>query len=468
MLVLAGVGVSEYAGVDASESESRQSGKPFAQQGTATTQGSSGGATADTHGCEVATGQRGPKGRLTGRVIDAESRQPIAGAAVLVRIGSEVPPSYAGPAFETLSARSVLLREESDNPGVLRADSNGHFMRDDVPAGFVMIQATAHGYSLAGANQSRRVVARSLCFAPAATFEVVVALRRLGSISGRVLDASGEPVVGVPVLAHWLATSPGGLPTYSASAPAKSDDRGVYRIGNLPPGDYIVAVRVTDVEAAAPPNPGADITTLWRQPEQRAQWLAEWLIGGPAAQTAGAASGVPRSTVVAVQKHFFPGAVAGASARAIELDDPRDVEQMDFLLPPTAGVRVDGVVLDGGSPVPRATVRLTRAGIGAVAGLDEALGAAESATDGRFTFVGVPPGQYVLTAGRSRQSSSPSARPSAPFTPNLTGGAPGPPLYGRLGISVTDVALSSVIVPVDEGFRFAGRIIFDGTESSER
>ena len=127
-----------------------------------------------------------------------------------------------------------------------------------------------------------------------------------------MLNAEGEPVVGVPVLAHWLATSQGGLPNYSASAPALTDDRGVYRIGSLAPGEHIVAVRVTDIEAAAPPNPGEEIAVMRRQPERRAQWLADWLVGGPAAQTAGVTSGVPQSTVVAVQKYFFPNGIAGA------------------------------------------------------------------------------------------------------------------------------------------------------------
>ena len=134
------------------------------------------------------------------------------------------------------------------------------------------------------------------------------------------------------------------------------------------------------------------------------------------------------------------------------------------MLPPTAGVRVDGVVLDGASPVPRATVQLTRAGVAPVAGLDEALGAAESASDGSFTFAGVPPGQYTITVVRSRPPSSGTARTLVLSPATLTSGASGSSLYGRLGISVADAPLSGVVVPVNEGFRFAGRIIFDGAD----
>jgi hypothetical protein len=69
---------------------------------------------------------------------------------------------------------------------------------------------------------------------------------RGGVITGRVTNADGEPVVGVPVLAKCLGAKDGKpLPathdSYEFSRSRMTDDRGIYRFWDLQPGVYIVA-----------------------------------------------------------------------------------------------------------------------------------------------------------------------------------------------------------------------------------
>ena len=75
------------------------------------------------------------------------------------------------------------------------------------------------------------------------TLEAVVRLWKVGVITGQVSDEAGEPAIGVNVQAFRRADP--GTPTaaYQGSGSARTDDRGIYRLATLPPGDYIIAVR---------------------------------------------------------------------------------------------------------------------------------------------------------------------------------------------------------------------------------
>jgi protocatechuate 3,4-dioxygenase beta subunit len=60
------------------------------------------------------------------------------------------------------------------------------------------------------------------------------------AISGRVVDNSGRPVVGIPVVMRH-SDSPGKAPAQGYWA-SETDDRGEYRVGGLPAGEYAVAI----------------------------------------------------------------------------------------------------------------------------------------------------------------------------------------------------------------------------------
>src|SRR5204863_10011975 len=68
-----------------------------------------------------------------------------------------------------------------------------------------------------------------------------IPLWRAGSISGRVTDERGEPLVGVAVRVFSLAIVSGQQQLVAGDI-ATTDDLGMYRIGSLKPGKYSVAV----------------------------------------------------------------------------------------------------------------------------------------------------------------------------------------------------------------------------------
>jgi hypothetical protein len=154
-----------------------------------------------------------PTGTIKGRVVSDEGR-PVTNANVLAQ---------GGPGAFTQKAT--------------RVDAEGKFAFDDLPAAPYLIFAIAPGYidqslSLADPNQRPRNLIGS---------QLKITMIKGGVITGTVMDSKGQPIVGVPV----SAASTNELSAVSAfmtglGAGAETDDRGVYRIFGLLPGQYTV------------------------------------------------------------------------------------------------------------------------------------------------------------------------------------------------------------------------------------
>lgn len=152
------------------------------------------------------------------------------------------PASVAGQVTEILHGRpvpgaSVELLHLSDAWSTF-TDSEGRYRIDNLPAGAYTAVFGSRGYI---DNRSQ------VKLAAGETHALDPKLTPAGVISGRVLDADGDPIRDVSVYALSSATEPP-----SARATASSDDRGEYRLYNLPAGTYYV-------RATAPSHPGGEI-----------------------------------------------------------------------------------------------------------------------------------------------------------------------------------------------------------------
>jgi protocatechuate 3,4-dioxygenase beta subunit len=177
-------------------------------------------------------------------------------AAVVVH-GQSARPSVASPAG-TGSIRGRVLAadtgapvrharielEDGDHRMVLTvlADGEGQFAFTSVSAGMFTLAAAKPGYVRTlfvaqGDASGGRTNPASIRVAEGATVEgLEVYLAKAGAIAGRILDESGEPVIGASV----TADSVGGGERISARG--ETDDLGQYRIGGLPAGRFVVSV----------------------------------------------------------------------------------------------------------------------------------------------------------------------------------------------------------------------------------
>ena len=373
-------------------------------------------------------------------------------------------------------------------------DERGRFAFVGLPGGTYRITVTALGYVDGGYGQiSAFAPIGAVALRDGLWFDRAdVTLWRMGGISGRVVDEHGEPVVGsyVRVLAqHQVA----GTTRLFAGPTSITDDRGIYRIGRLPPARYLVLV--PSVQSTVPVDHRWDdgrwssrgfdgslrllprvIPAEARLHETAADPANRLILGSYAPAPPGVDG---RSTAYPIT--FHPGASVPAGAVAIDLDPAEERNDVDIVLQPVPAVRVSGVASSAGGSVAGVVLRLMPVGL-------ENLGTgSEAATtivgaDGQFAFLNVPAGTYVIDAGAKTEltfhNTTGAALPLAGgvVDPNTYGGAvaalPGaryesradsePNRYfGRLPITVGESDLV-IDVPLHASISLKGRLAFEG------
>src|SRR5215510_1113525 len=134
-------------------------------------------------------------------------------------------------------------REEAKGYEV-KSDDDGNYRVTGVAAGHYYIRVGAPGFVMIGdAVSSLR--GKTLTIAAGEKLENVnIELRREGVITGRVTDSNGNPVAREWIELIKLGSD--GKPQPSPfNHPGKiTDQRGVYRITNLPEGRYLISVGV--------------------------------------------------------------------------------------------------------------------------------------------------------------------------------------------------------------------------------
>jgi hypothetical protein len=272
---------------------------------------------------------------IFGRVTRSDSGAPIRGAEVRLLI----------------DGRSSRLAT---------TDADGRYELRDLSAGSYRLAVSRTGFVPLQFGQRRPFeAAAAINVTEGARAEANVALIRGGVIYGRVLDQTGEPLIGTRVQALRSRSSGGQRRLQSVGAPDITDDIGSFRIYGLPPGDYYVAA------------------------------------------AAGLGDQVKRDPPT-----YYPGTANFTEAQPIALG-PGAEASAEFSRAAVRNARVSGIVVDSaGNPV-QAMVNLVSEAIttGPVMGAGGGAGGpaplqlhADGEPNGRFTIENVPPGPYVLTA----------------------------------------------------------------------
>lgn len=271
---------------------------------------------------------------IRGRVLSSASR-PIRQA--VVNLSGPIPPRYA------------------------LTDAQGRFMFPGLIPGDYEVSATS-GDSLPGTldqqtsfeSTSRIAVSRA-----ARVDGVTLVLSRGLAVTGTIVDRTGEPLQGVPMVALQLANRGDGrqaiLPGALQGGSHQTDDRGRYRVFGLLPGQYVVEA-LADAASL-----GGDVRT-------------------------------PQPVPI-----YFPGSASIASAASVTLT-AKDVDGVDFALTDVPMARVSGIALDSNGAPLKGTITLAvshRSGF-----IVPTPRTTQPEADGAFTFVNVAPGEYVLQASR--------------------------------------------------------------------
>ena len=342
---------------------------------------------------------------IVGQVVDAATGDPVSEAIVRLTM-----PKYF------------------NNPSTPRArvmtDGEGRFFFADLPAGEYFLEATKDGYA-PGMYGARRAWSQSqlLSVAEGERFtDITLRVWKYGVIAGTVVDEAGEPVVGVAVRALMKdvfagRTRFGNMQFSPELVPATTtDDRGMFRFSQLMTGSYVVLVPSTQTTVPAALVERSDPTV--RSDLFFAGVGEVSLLGQPGAQQVGDSalltlnrvqipppSSGGRMTVYPTT--YFPAAATASAATPIAIQGGEERTDITIWVRPVPAVRVSGrLVTPDGSAPPRMAIRLTGAAMadvlttGLVSGPDyvgfETVTGMSDAT-GRFTLLGVPAGEYVLS-----------------------------------------------------------------------
>jgi protocatechuate 3,4-dioxygenase beta subunit len=412
---------------------------------------------------------------VLGRVVDAATGKPIAGAIVSVH-GTAAPSSGAIPRMMTNDAGQFVVRGLRTGTLYLTATKGGYvdaFNGQRRPEGSGQPIHVSEGQRMA---------------------DVEIRMWKHAVITGSVTDERGEPVVNARVQAYRRGLV-AGRPRFIAAKMASTDDRGVYRLAGLTPGDFEVAVTSTLVS-----TPSAAIDTLLQgggSAASRSDLAKDFgTIGAPVAPAgtlfamragndtialaAGTATTMPGDggTLLVYPTTFYPAAPSPSEAAVVRIKSGEERANVDLEMHPIRSVRVAGTIAAPEGFAANVPVRLVPAGEDLIPELEVATTLSDAS--GGFAFPAVPPGQYVVRVIRvprppaavedgNRTNVLRTGVVTVASSANLVAPIGVPPpipadatLCADAAIGVGDADVSGIVLMLRAGSRVSGRIEFEG------
>jgi hypothetical protein len=364
---------------------------------------------------------------MQAQVPQRDTRKPVTGAENAVpaptgtgTITGEVVADASGAKLRL--AHVVLIGATTGVLKVTATDSAGKFTFANLPADRYTVGASKLPYlgAVAGARRPVRP-GTPLALANGATLaDVVIRLPMGAAIAGTVYDEQSKPAVNVPVSVSQRKMQ-NGERVFAPGNTTFTDDRGMYRIHGLAPGEYLVV-------AAPPRSVGASARTLTDAEVDAA------LRGTPIPSTA-----APLDPDMSFAPVYFPGTTQPESAQPVPLAAGESRENIDLRMERVRLARIEGAVLTAdGQPAEKVTVMMSSAGNTI---LPISIGVSPG-PGGQFRTPLMPPGTYSLLA-------------------RLPGASGGFFAYGTAVVAGADV--SGIQLTLQPPLQIAGRVAAKGT-----
>ena len=347
------------------------------------------------------------KSTIRGRAIYEDTERPVRRARVVLFTLDE--PSYP--------SRTVVT------------DGRGEFTFRNLASGQYQVLADYPGYVNGFPTidlKRRKPVPVSVD--GTADSQILLRTERGGSITGKITYPDGEPAVGAQIN---VLIKQGKQWSHApiVSSGAQTDDRGVYRIYPLPPGEYVVSVIEQSLVI-----------------EER---------GGGQMQTTGNKSLTP---------YYYGDSSDYKTAKIIQVDSGREVTNINLTLTERATYKIAGTITASGEPLAGAYLRLAphNEGLGGPTLMIPQGLPTRSDKDGRWSFMDVPDGRYAIELDHNSEQyriQSPDSDPNKTrpkFVPR------------RLDVTVAGADVSDLVMPLSEGGKISGSITVEGDKPLPR
>ncbi|MCR4376009.1 MAG: carboxypeptidase regulatory-like domain-containing protein [Acidobacteria bacterium] len=353
-------------------------------------------------------------GLIAGTVIAGGNGQPVDGATVILS------------GMELRVTRSALT------------DDSGVFSFPALPAGTYTLRAskTGHVNATFGQKAPGRAGTPIVLAQGQQLKDLSLEVPKGGVISGAIYDDKNRPSVSTAVrVMRWTMQS--GERALVAAGTANTDDRGIYRVFGLTPGEYIVSATARN---SATTLINAQITSTGQviMPQVNMP-MREASAAGP---------------VLGYAAVYFPGTTQPGMARVVAVGASEEQLGVDFQLQRVPLSRVTGLTLaPAGVAVTNVQLRLIDR---LAAGPGTPQMAARSTREGTFTFPAVPPGQYQLVATLS------VAVPRPAGAGGLSSGSTARRLWAQADVQVDAGYAPSITLSLQDGMTVSGALAFDG------
>lgn len=325
----------------------------------------------------AATGQPAQKrGRIEGRVYNAVTNEAVRKATVTLQPVGAQQQQQPGVDF---GASRVASISDAEGKFIFENLAPGNYRVSGEKTGFVSNNGGGFGgrggggfggggFGGGGAASDLIRIAEG-----SNVSDVRVKLVPQGVVSGRVADEDGEPFGGVRVTV-MQESFVGGQMRVMPTGAAETNEVGDYRIANLPPGKYYLAM-----EKGAGGGPGRGAFRAARPRNQAA----------PVQQ---------QEDEFAYARTYFPGVDEMGQAQRIEIAAGQELSGVGMVLRKKKVFRVSGE-LPGAAADGRYLVQLSKKGNGSGQGLLELMmggGNMGRIREGKFEIPAVLPGAYTL------------------------------------------------------------------------
>jgi len=421
-------------------------------------------------GAAAGQGPGGGRGGFAPPVRDTAAQTTLGTASVTGRVVID------GVGTPVRRARVSLAAPELRGGRSVITDDQGRFSFQALPTGRYTLTASKSGYvDIAyGAKRAGRPGTPVQLAEGQTLSDLTIAMPRGGVLTGVVVDEYGEPAPGTPVRALRYVMQTGERRLQQAGQD-QTDDRGMYRIFQLQPGDYIVnaiprnqntgdvrQVLATEVaslmqqlQAGGGDPTGALVNAVSGQGGQ---------VGARLAQLQQQMATVEQTQGLAYAPVYYPGTTTAEAAVTVTLNAGEERGGVDFRLELVPTSRVGGIVVGQSGALPPATqvalVPRRADGMPSIPGLGNNM--ARVGGDGRFNFDNVTPGDYSLQARAT-------VRDTTATTP--TGGRGGrggqgpvvQVLWAAADVSVGGQPLPDIVLNLQNGMTVSGQVRFEGT-----
>jgi hypothetical protein len=363
----------------------------------------------DTPGQAPASGAAAATGKISGRVVAADTGKPIS------------------------RARVNLTSPQGGGRGVL-TDNAGAFELSNLPAGRFTLQVSKAGFIALQYGQ-RRPLQPGTPIQLAAGQELKGVDFRLpqgGVVAGQVLDENSDPMPGIQirVLEYRYAQ---GARTLVDAGNAQTDDRGEYRVWGLNPGTYYVS---------AQPNSGLP-----------PDFVGRGLPPGGRGVPPPSGSDTP---ALGYAPTYYPGVLNVSDARPVAIGLSAEARDISFGVSLVRTARVSGRVANpDGTPASGGNLTLVTDGPGRNGGPTGRTYGAGIAPDGQFAFVNVPPGRYTL---RLRSGNGNARGRGAPM--------PTAPMFASTPIVVSGEDVADIQIAFAPAAGLSGSATLDNTQTA--